>query len=199
MVCCRLERDDWVVTVSTCRSFSVAITIAPSTEPGEPWTLVAVYGPVLDTLKEPVLDELRLARAHATGPVLFYGDFNQIYLASDKNNDRLNLRAMRRFRRLLNDLHLQELYLHGRLYTWSSHRQSPTLERTLTVRSRVLAGSTGSPPIICAASPQIVQITRLYCYNCARTSGPSHVSGLSPSGSRSMGSSKLLPSPRRMT
>lgn len=42
---------------------------------------------------------------------------------------RLHLRSMRRFRRLLDDLQLQELYLHGRLYTWSNQRDRPTLER----------------------------------------------------------------------
>lgn len=36
---------------------------------------------------------------------------------------------MRRFRRLLDDCQLEELYLHGRLYTWSNERQRPTLER----------------------------------------------------------------------
>jgi hypothetical protein len=33
------------------------------------------------------------------------------------------------FRRLLQDLELEELYLHGWLYTWSNERTHPTLER----------------------------------------------------------------------
>lgn len=37
--------------------------------------------------------------------------------------------SMRRFRRVLDDCQLEELYLHGRLYTWSSERRRPTLER----------------------------------------------------------------------
>jgi hypothetical protein len=36
---------------------------------------------------------------------------------------------MRRFRRALDDLQLDELQLSGRRYTWSNHRDSPTLER----------------------------------------------------------------------
>lgn len=36
---------------------------------------------------------------------------------------------MRSFRGLLDDLQLDELHLAGRLYTWSNHRDSPTLER----------------------------------------------------------------------
>lgn len=57
------------------------------------------------------------------------GDFNLIYQAADKSYDRLNRRSMRRFRRALDDIQLDELYLHGRLYTWSNERRRPTLER----------------------------------------------------------------------
>lgn len=36
---------------------------------------------------------------------------------------------MRRFRRVLDDCRLEELHLHGKLYTWSNERRRPTLER----------------------------------------------------------------------
>ena len=36
---------------------------------------------------------------------------------------------MRRFRRALDHMAVDELYLHGRLYTWSNERRRPTLER----------------------------------------------------------------------
>jgi hypothetical protein len=36
---------------------------------------------------------------------------------------------MRSFRCVLDDLHLDELHLSGRLFTWSNHKDSPTLER----------------------------------------------------------------------
>lgn len=100
------RRDDWVVTTQTCRSFMVTICIAPSSAPQACWSLSVAYGPVLDTLKPAFHDEFRLVREHAVGPLLLCGDFNQIYIAADKNNDRLNLRAMRRFRRLLDELRL---------------------------------------------------------------------------------------------
>jgi len=75
------------------------------------------------------LNELRDLRAATNIPLLIFGDFNLIYQATDKNNDRLNLRAMRQFRRALDDMQLQELHLHGRLYTWSNERRHPTLVR----------------------------------------------------------------------
>jgi hypothetical protein len=52
-----------------------------------------------------------------------------IYQAVDKNNDHLDLRSMRQFRRTLDDMQVDELYLHGRLFTWSNERRRSTLER----------------------------------------------------------------------
>ena len=37
--------------------------------------------------------------------------------AADKNNDTLNQRSMRQFRRLMADTEIRDLYLHGRRYT----------------------------------------------------------------------------------
>uniref|UniRef100_A0A453BHH0 Endonuclease/exonuclease/phosphatase domain-containing protein n=1 Tax=Aegilops tauschii subsp. strangulata TaxID=200361 RepID=A0A453BHH0_AEGTS len=54
------------------------------------------------------------------------GDFNLIYRDEDKNNGNLHRRMMGRFRRLISDLALKEVYLNGRRYTWSNE-QSPTL------------------------------------------------------------------------
>lgn len=45
------------------------------------------------------------------------------------SNGRLNRRMMRRFARFLNEMLLSELFLQGRLFTWSSEREHPTLER----------------------------------------------------------------------
>jgi len=88
-----------------------------------------VYGPVLEAEKAAFLDELREARAACDGPWLVVGDFNMIYQVADKSNGRLNLRAMRRFRHVLDALQLSELYLHGRRFTWSNEHRHPTLER----------------------------------------------------------------------
>jgi exonuclease III len=88
-----------------------------------PWSLVAIYGPVDESLKLEFLDELREIHADCTGLLLVCGDFNLIYQAADKSNDRLNLRSMRYFHRVPDDLQVDELYLHGRLYTWSNKRR----------------------------------------------------------------------------
>lgn len=52
-----------------------------------------------------------------------------ICLEADKNNNNLHCRMMARFKRMLNDCALKELYLSGCRYTWSNERERPTLER----------------------------------------------------------------------
>lgn len=116
------RHDVWLVSSQTCRSHSVSARVASAR------SLTAVYGPVDDNLKPAFLDELHAVRAAGQDPLLVCGDFNLIYQAADKSNDRLNRRSMRRFRRALDDTQLDELYLHGRLYTWSNERRRPTLE-----------------------------------------------------------------------
>lgn len=98
------RRDVCHVFTHSCRRWSLTITLAPADVPAPIWTLAAVYGPVLAELKQEFLDELRVVHTKATGPLLLCGDFNQIYQAANKNNDRLNLRSMWRFRRLLDEL-----------------------------------------------------------------------------------------------
>jgi hypothetical protein len=96
---------------------------------GGHWSLITAYGPVDQHLKDEFLDELRDAHADCPGPAVLCGDFNMIYQAADKSNDRLNLRSMRRFCRAIDDMQIDELYLHGRLFTWSNERRRPTMER----------------------------------------------------------------------
>jgi hypothetical protein len=77
------------VTHQACCANSVTITIAPTFSPAATWTLSSIYGPVLEELKPAFLDELRDMCAQATGPLLLCGNFNQIYHAANKNNNRL--------------------------------------------------------------------------------------------------------------
>ena len=56
-----------------------------------------------------------------------WGDFNLIYQAADKNNQKL--RMMTFFRQFLDDAKLQEIHLKGRHYTWSNERDCLTLEQ----------------------------------------------------------------------
>lgn len=122
------RRDLWHATSST-RRFSITTKLTLLNGPGEPWWLTNVYGPTTQADKAKFLLELRDVRVACPGPWLLCGDFNLIYMARDKNNGWLHHGLMRRFRRVLDDLQLDEIHLSGRLYTWSNGRDQPTLER----------------------------------------------------------------------
>jgi hypothetical protein len=91
------------------------------------WWLTSVYGPQPDGQKDLFLEELAAIKGSCPGPWLIIGDFNLILSAADKNNQHINRRNLQNFRRTVDELELQDLHLHGRLYTWSNERDNPTL------------------------------------------------------------------------
>jgi hypothetical protein len=90
------------------------------------WIYYGLYGPQLDRDKVAFLNELRTLCAQHIGPWFLCGDFNMLYKAADQNNSHLNPCLMGLFHRFIQDMELEELHLHGRLYTWSNERH-PTL------------------------------------------------------------------------
>jgi hypothetical protein len=105
------------VTREICRQFYVTVSLKPTLEASSPWALAMVYGLVDDSLKPAFLDELCEIHDDCPGALLLCGDFNLIYQAADKSNNHLNLRSMHRFRRTLDAMLVDELYLHDRLFT----------------------------------------------------------------------------------
>ena len=98
------RRDLWSVSSSCVRRFSVTVKLSPADGHAEPWWLTNVYGPATRAGKPDFFQELRDIHASCPGAWLVYGDFNVIYLASDKNSGRLHRGLMRRFRSLIDDL-----------------------------------------------------------------------------------------------
>lgn len=84
-----------------------------------------MYRPQGDENKVAFLQELRDICSACSGPWVVLGDFNLIYREEDKNNSNLNRAMMGRFRRLINDLALKEITIHGRKFTWSNGQDSP--------------------------------------------------------------------------
>jgi hypothetical protein len=109
-------------------SFSITAKVRHANG-GPDWWLTIVNGPTIDQDKPAFLSELREIRQSRLGPWLLSGDFNMMYGAKDKSNDRLDRRWMGQFRRFLNDVVLKEIHLNGRLYTWSNEWVYPMLER----------------------------------------------------------------------
>ena len=104
---------------------SVTVQFCPVN--GVSWWLTCVYGPQGMDEKIQFLQELRDIRGGCPDPWVLVGDFNLIYKEEDKNNDNYNRAMMGRFRRLINDLAIKEIPLHGRKYTWSNQQNNPTL------------------------------------------------------------------------
>jgi hypothetical protein len=57
------------------------------------------------------------------------GDFNLILNAADKNNTNLDRIMMSYFRSFVQKHELKDIYMHGRVYTWSNEREEPTMTR----------------------------------------------------------------------
>jgi endonuclease/exonuclease/phosphatase family metal-dependent hydrolase len=93
------------------------------------WWLTCVYGPQGNNEKVMFLQELRDIREVCMGPWMLAGDFNLIYRASDKNNSNINRVMMSRFRRMIEDLVLKEIPLHGRRFTLSNQQDVPVLAK----------------------------------------------------------------------
>ena len=112
------HRDLWRGSNSTIAVFSVTVLLTPidGADVVECW-LTSVYGPTDHSLKEGFLMELESLAPSCPGAWLICGDFNLIYQAQDKNNDRLNRRLMQRFCCTIDALQLAELHLTGRIYT----------------------------------------------------------------------------------
>lgn len=93
---------------------------------GLQWSITVVYGPQLESEKIAFLTELSALQPALLSAWFIVGDFNLIYKALDKNNDRLNRGHMQRFKGLLDRLELKELPLPGRHFTWANTGQNPT-------------------------------------------------------------------------
>jgi mannosylglycoprotein endo-beta-mannosidase len=122
-----LAWDSSVLDVSNVVFDSFALTGYVSTRDNNNWWITVVYGPQETESKIQFLRELSERRSLCPGPWLLIGDFNLILRASEKSNANLDRPMMRRFREFVSSLELKELYLHGRVFTWSSEREVPTM------------------------------------------------------------------------
>jgi exonuclease III len=104
-----------------------SISIQFRLQAGQTWWLTCVYGPQGNDEMISFLQELQDIRSATQGPWIIVGDFNLIYKAEDKNNHNYNRAMMGCFRRLIDDLGLKDIPLHGRKFTWSNQHTNPTL------------------------------------------------------------------------
>jgi hypothetical protein len=118
-----------VLTVANVPYGSYAITGEVYSTDNQVWWITVIYGPQSAVDNIFFLTELAERRSLCTGAWMIIGDFNMILRASEKNNDRLDRNTMARFREFVRNQELREVYMHGRLYTWSNEPERPTLTR----------------------------------------------------------------------
>lgn len=112
----------WPSALHKVDSHSVSVFFAP--EQCQGWWLTCVYGPQGNDNKIQFLEELREIRAAYQGPWIL--DILISYIGRTIITTFWTA-MMGRFRRLINDLVLKELPLHGRKFTWSNRQDSPSL------------------------------------------------------------------------
>jgi exonuclease III len=122
----------WDSTLLGVEAFQMdlnSLTGLVRTKDGAHWWLTVVYAPQGDEAKTQFLIELEERRSLCPGPWMLIGDFNMILRASEKSNPNINRRMMAKFRSFVDDHELKEIYMHGRVFTWSNERDDPTLTK----------------------------------------------------------------------
>jgi hypothetical protein len=80
----------------------------------------------MGTGKKMFIRELRNLKNQTKPQWLILGDFNLIYKLQDKNNGRVNIGLMHRFKRAIDHLEVKKISLVGRKYTWSNGQTPPS-------------------------------------------------------------------------
>ncbi|KAM0822585.1 hypothetical protein ACQ4PT_071403 [Festuca glaucescens] len=117
---CAWNPDVLTVINSTVNSNWIAVDCV-AVSSGENFRVISVYGPQLEPDKLQFLTDLE-PMLLSSSPCCLMGDFNLIVSAAEKSSNNLNRRTMAAFRRFINKGELQELYLHGRRFTWSNEQ-----------------------------------------------------------------------------
>jgi hypothetical protein len=86
------------------------------------WCITGVYGPQTDPEKIEFMQEIADIKQHMEDRWILLGDFNLIYRVEDKNNNRINIPMLNRFKRTIDYLQLAPLQLFGRHYTWCNEQ-----------------------------------------------------------------------------
>jgi len=94
------------------------------------WTITGVYGPQADADKIIFMQEITDLKQHALPAWLVLGEINLILRVQDKNNSRINLPMLNRFKSMIDNLELVSIELKGKKkFTWCNDQQLPTMTR----------------------------------------------------------------------
>lgn len=133
-----------------------------------------------------------MLRSCCSGLWAVAGGFNLILDSQDENNLNLNRRMMGHFHRLIDELDLRELPLHGRRFTWSNEHDSPTLVKLDRVFFSTDWEELFPPCLLQEASSVAFDHCALLLHSCVDSP---RAFGLKPFGASSTASFKLCRTP----
>ncbi len=96
---------------------------------GSLFTISNIYGPTWAADKGSFFQELRDSGNRVRGAWALMGDFNVPLSPQDKNGPPSRLTEVLNFRKVVNDIGVQDLPIVNKRFTWSNGRPHPTLER----------------------------------------------------------------------
>ncbi|XP_020262172.1 uncharacterized protein LOC109838113 [Asparagus officinalis] len=123
----------WNDNIFSCSSSSVDIfsVAAILTHSPSNWTfaVTSVYAPCDPSDREVCWWELNRTRSSHPHPWVVFGDFNMTLSLSERSGRSGSIKDIDTFKNLVASLHLSDLPLSGRKFTWSNYRSSPVLPR----------------------------------------------------------------------
>lgn len=126
LIAATVNHFDMLNIHNTDHTVSTTITMKAD---NKSWTLTCAYGPQDDHDKLLFLGELKSLKGQVLTEWLIVGDFNLIYKAEDRSNNRLNRNLRNRFKQAIDEIQLMEIDLRGRRFTWSNEQDHPTFTR----------------------------------------------------------------------
>lgn len=114
-----------LASYSTPNTLSIHLT---STLNNSSFFITNVYALASPELRSAFLDELKSIVIPLGTHWMITGDFNMIRYSHEKNNANFHFAEAEFFNQCVNDMHLIELPLLDRSYTWSNKHSTPTLE-----------------------------------------------------------------------
>ena len=91
-------------TYATTNTISATVTMLAE---NVQWSITGVYGPQTDNEKILFMQEITDLKQQMLPEWLLLGDFNLIYRAQDKNNGRLNIPMLNRFKNTIDNLFVE--------------------------------------------------------------------------------------------
>ncbi|XP_078156078.1 uncharacterized protein LOC144551855 [Carex rostrata] len=118
----------FTITDMNTRVYTISVFLKFN-KSGESFCFTGIYGPANRSMRHLFFEEMKEVKPTSTLPWLLCGDFNNTLPGNERNNPNADWRGSVRFARLLTDMGLININMHGRQFTWNNDRESPSMAR----------------------------------------------------------------------